>query len=374
MKQIYPLQLTALTPVCIGTGNKLSPYADYVIDEQHRKIYYIDQELVKNKLADKPNLIDEYVAGVADGMDNNRSKFNLKNFLKSRLDIDIHKEHRLQLDCEATGSKELYTIVKNAGLQPYIPGSTLKGAVKTAILYDWLVNESEGKKAVEALLKNAKDEIVNEVIEKAFNEFNPGFSDSSLIDANRMMCIDSKRLHLKKGNTMIPQAWESIIANTKVSLSFSEREGNNYKYLSWKELCRVLNQYAKAGNQCEWDILTDTAGEKMADDIYNKLYDFYEKINEDIDKAKESTAFLKLGSGKGYYLNSVGLALFDADKSEDKTSFLRFLKQSGFGKVYKKETRRMEDYDLDPYDFPVTRVIDVNKIQPVGWVKLEIKK
>lgn len=374
MKQTYQIQLTTLTPVCIGTGNKLSPYADYVIDEQHKKIYYIDQELVKNKLANKPNLIDEYVAGVANGMDNNRSRFNLNNFLKNRLDIDAHKEHRLQLDCEATGSKELYTIVKNAGLQPYIPGSTIKGAVKTALLYDWLVNDAEGQKSVEALLKNSRDEKVNEVIEKAFNGFNPGFSDSSLIDANRMMCIDNKRLHLKKGNTVIPQVWESIIAGTKVSLSFSEREGNNYKHLSWKELCRVLNQYAKAGNQCEWDILTDTAGEKMAHDVYNRLYDFYEKINKDIDEAKDNTAFLKLGSGKGYYLNSIGLALFDADKSEDKTSFLKFLKQSGFGKVYKKETQRMEDYDLDPYDFPITRVIDVNKIQPVGWVKFEIEK
>jgi CRISPR-associated protein Csm5 len=374
MKQTYPLQLTTLTPVCIGTGNKLSPYADYVIDEQRKKIYYIDQELVKNKLAKEPNLIDEYVEGVANGMDNNRSSFNLKNFLKNRLNIDVHKEHRLQLDCEAKGSKELYTIVKNAGLQPYVPGSSLKGAVKTALLYDWLVNEAGGKKAVESLLKNSRDENANEVIEKAFNGFKLGFSDSSLIDANRMMCIDNKRLHIKKGNTAIPQAWESILAGTQASLSFSEREGNNYQQLSWKELCRVLNQYAKAGNQCEWDILTDTAGEEMTDDVYNRLYDFYEKINKDINEAKDNTAFLKLGSGKGYYLNSVGLALFDADKSEDKTSFLKFLKQSGFGKVYKKETRKMEDYDLNPYDFPVTRVIDVHKIQPVGWVKLEIEK
>lgn len=374
MKQTYPLQLTTLTSVCIGTGNKLSPYADYVIDEQRKKIYYVDQELIKNKLADKPNLIDEYVAGVANGMDNNLSRFNLRNFLKNSLDIDVYKEHRLQLDCEATGSKELYTIVKNAGSQPYIPGSSLKGAVKTALLYDWLVNETKGKKAVESLLKNSRDENANEAIENAFNGFNLGFSDSSLIDANRMMCIDNKRLHIKKGNTMIPQTWESIISGTQASLSFLEVKGDNYQTVSWKELCSVLNQYAKAGNQCEWDILTDTAGEEMTNDVYNRLYDFYEKINKDIDEAKDNTAFLKLGSGKGYYLNSVGLALFDADKSEDKTAFLRFLKQSGFGKVYKKETRKMEDYDLNPFDFPITRVVDVNKIQPIGWIKLEIEK
>lgn len=373
MNQTYPLQLTTLTPVCIGTGNKLSPYADYVIDKQRKKIYYINQELVKTKLADKLNLIDEYVAGIANGMDNNRSTFNLNNFLKSRLDIDIRNEYRMQLDCEATGSKELYTIVKNAGLQPYIPGSSLKGAVKTALLYDWLVNNTDGKKAVEALLKNFKDEKVNEELEKVFNGFNPGFSDSSLIDTSKMMCIDTKRLHIKKGNTAIPQAWESIINDTKTTISFSMIESESFKHLSWKELCRVLNQYAKATNSREWDIL-DTIGGNMPDADYNKLFDFYERINKDIDEANENTAFLKLGSGKGYYMNSVGLALFDADKSEGKTAFLKFLKQSGFGKVYKKETRQMENYDLDPYDFPITRVIDVNKIQPVGWVKLGTEK
>lgn len=374
MKQTYSLQFTTLTPVCIGTGNKLSPYADYVIDEQHKKIYYINQELVKSKLGENLKLIDEYVAGVANGMDNNRSTFNLNNFLKTRLSIDVRKEHRLQLDCEATGSKELYTIVKNAGLQPYIPGSSLKGAVKTALLYDWLVNEAEGKRAVESLLNNPKVEKNNAVIEDAFNRFNPGISDSSLIEANRMMCIDTKRLHIKKGNTAIPQTWESITTGTVVTCSFSPKQNENLKSLSWKELCRVINQYSKAGNQCEWDILEETAGENMQGNIYNKLYDFYETMDNNIDEAAENTAFIKLGSGKGYYLNSVGLALFDADKSENKTAFLNFLKLSGFGKVFKKETRKMEEYDLDPYNFPITRVIDINKVQTIGWVKLEIKK
>lgn len=374
MEKTCPLQLTTLTPVCIGTGNKLSPYADYVIDENQKKIYYINQELVKAKLAKSPNLIDEYVAGVANGMDNNRSTFNLNNFLKTRLSIDVRREHRLQLDCEATGSKELYTIVKNAGLQPYIPGSTIKGAVKTAFLYDWLVNQEEGKKTVEALLKNPRDEKVSEVIEKVFTRFNPGFSDSSLIEANRMMCIDTKRLHIKKGNIAIPQTWESVITGTVVTSSFSAKKSEHFKSVAWTELHRVINQYAKAGNQCEWDILVDVAGDKMPDDIYNKLYDFYETMNNNIDEADENTAFLKLGSGKGYYHNSIGLALFNADKSENKTAFLNFLKLSGFGKVFKKETRKMEEYDLDPYDFPITRVIDVNKVQPLGWVKLEIEK
>jgi CRISPR-associated protein Csm5 len=372
-QQSLNIQLSALTPVCIGTGQILSPYSDFVIED--KKIYYVDQQLIKQRLAEKPHLIDEFVKGVANGFDNNRSTFDLNQFLYSKLGIDIRKEYRMKTSSHANESKQqLYTIIKNAGVQPYIPGSSLKGAIKTALLYDWLVNDAEGQKVIVRLLKNPKEEMVNKEIEQAFGRFNPGFSDSSLLDTDKMVCIDTKRLHIKKGNTAIPQTWESIATEAKATLSFSTKENANFRYVDWKELCRVGNQYAKAGIQCEWDILEEAAGEKMTDDVYNKLYDFYETMYNNIDEANENTAFLKLGSGKGYYFNSVGLALFEADKSEKKTAFLNFLKDSGFGKVYKKETGKMEDYDLDPHDFPITRVIDVNRVQPIGWVKLEIEK
>lgn len=372
----YQLQLTTITPVCIGTGTKLSPYADYVIDERHKKIYYIDQELVKRKLAQNVRLVDDYVAGVATGMDNNRSSFNVDQFLRTRLGIDVKTQHRLQLDCEATGSKELYTIVKNAGRQPYIPGSSLKGAVKTALLYDWLINSEEGKGITNRLLKNFYDKEANNKLAHILEKNNPGFSDSALVDSSRLKCIDVKRLHIKKGTKGIPQTWESIVAGTKAIVSFADTRYGTYNPSDWKRLHQVINQYALAGNKCEWDILCDISekNKKMSGNDNNRLCDFYEKMNENIQGSNEKTIFLKLGSGKGYYLNSVGLAIFDADPSEGKTAFLNFLKQGGFGKVYKKETRRTENYELDPYDFPITRVVDAKHMQPLGWIKLELVK
>jgi len=370
----YNIKLTTLTPVCIGTGITLSPYSDYVIDESEKRIYYVNQELIKKKLEEKLELIDEFVNSVASGMDNNRSNFKLEQFLAKRLGIDIRKHHLLQLPCEARGSKQLYTIIKNAGMQPYIPGSSIKGAVKTALLYDWLVNDNEGQDTVSGLLQNQDDKNPTNKIEQKFNRFNPGFSDSSLIGINRMECIDTRRFHIKKGKPDIPQTWESVTINASVNISLLVKEKEDYVYLEWPELQKAINQYAKAGNKCEWDILVDAAGKQMNNGIYNALYDFYEKMDTDISNAGTSTAYLKLGSGKGYYLNSVGLALFEADTTEDKSKFLEFLKWCGFGKVYKKETRRMEEYDLNSYDFPITRVLDIHKILPLGWVKLEIEK
>ena len=78
-------------------------------------------------------------------------------------------------------------------------------------------------------------------------------------------------------------------------------------------------------------------------------------------------AYLKLGFGKGYYYNSVGLEFYDTDKD----LFLNFLKNQGFGKIFKNG--RMEDFDLNPDAFPLTKPVDANTMWQLGWVKLELK-
>ena len=76
------LKITTLTPVTIGSGVELSPYADYVID--NGKVCLIDKKLMIDKIMAKGDTyLDEYVYGVADGMEQSktRSTFDLKNFL-----------------------------------------------------------------------------------------------------------------------------------------------------------------------------------------------------------------------------------------------------------------------------------------------------
>jgi CRISPR-associated protein Csm5 len=363
MKQTYQLQLTTLTPVCIGTGNKLSPYADYVIDEQRKKIYYIDQELVKNKLAKEPNLIDEYVEGVANGMDNNRSSFNLKNFLKNRLNIDVHKEHRLQLDCEAKGSKELYTIVKNAGLQPYIPGSSLKGAVKTALLYEWLVNETEGKRWVSSFVRNLQNFKERKNLESQLDlalksSERLSFSDSTLINQNNVIVLETKRIHIGTGEVTIPQVWEAVLEDNGVNIKLGIPEG----YTLISDLMNRINKFSLDNNQKEIKLITHW-GKDFKNDFpkdFDSLVAKHEEFDEKIRQAKHNEAYLRIGSGKGYFFNSISVALANYDNGQ---YFEPFLRQ--YGKDYKFRNAQK---------FPATRPVDLSSFQPLGWVKFEIEK
>jgi len=47
------LEITTITPVAIGSGNELSPYADYVMDRN--RVYYIDRKKLQQKITITPS-------------------------------------------------------------------------------------------------------------------------------------------------------------------------------------------------------------------------------------------------------------------------------------------------------------------------------
>ena len=198
-----------------------------------------------------------------------------------------------------------------------------------------------------------------------------------ITSVRKLEAIEIKRLHIKKGTLDIPQTREAIKANhtceceiRNVRKCIEEKADGTrvYKNYSWEELCEIINKFSNYSSDTEWTMLSNI-GKKINDNIYFPLEDFY----EDIEKKTESptTAYLRLGAGKGFYFNSVALALYDADTTNDKQKFLQFLKANGYGKVYKPQTRRVEPYDLKPDEFPITRFVEITDTKPLGWVKIE---
>ena len=142
MAKQYQVKITTLTPVCIGDGQRLSPFSDYKLKRD--KLIYLNQEVIKKALEKQPDLIDDYVEGIISGMDNTGSKFDIDSFLYNRAKLDLSSLKLKEVDSTAQpkGNKNLYTILKQVGKYPYIPGSSLKGAIKTALLYNWLMDKN----------------------------------------------------------------------------------------------------------------------------------------------------------------------------------------------------------------------------------------
>lgn len=315
MAKTYTLSLETITPVSIGSGDKLSPYSDFVMAGE--KIYYLNQNEIEKALEGKPHLMDEYVNGIVSEMDNNKSNFDLHKFLIQKLQIDIKKTTRQIIPAEAKGTKQLSTIIKNAGVHPYIPGSSVKGAIKTVLLYNWLLGE-DGKQwnnnYLNHLNRIAEIQSLEERLEDKLKQYQPEVSDSGFFEIDTMEVIDIKRLNLKSGKLTITQTWETITENNKTSLSISCKEKEETEYIEWETMCSKINKYSQHSNDREWEMLQDL-GNQINTTTFNSLFDFYEKTKKIIDSAAIGTAYLRLGSSKGYFFNSIGLALYDMDES-----------------------------------------------------------
>ena len=371
-------RITTLTPVSIGDGNTLSAFADYVLEKG--KIHYINQKIIRDKMGKNPELIDFYVEGMIRGKSNTTNTFDLKNFIFNRLKLTLQQValHRIEAK-NVSGKKEFYTVVKNAGQSPYIPGSTLKGAIKTALLYDWLIDaKNDWCENYLENLNNKEERVRLEAqLMTEFDKFELGVSDSSLLDFDMLQAIDIKRLHIKKGSLNIPQTREAVkeniaceceIRNVRKLIAEKAAGTKVYKNYSWRELCKIINKFSDNSCNIEWEIM-----ERFEKKLDNKYYKHLENFYRTIQKRTESltTAYLRLGTGKGFYFNSIALALYDRDGTENKGQFLKFLKTCGYGKVYNTKQRQVEEYDLNPDEFPITRFVEITETKPLGWIQLE---
>ena len=388
----YRIKITAITPVCIGDGQKLSPFSDYKLKVD--KLIYLNQETIQQVLKTRPNLIEDFVNGIISGMDNTGSKFDIESFFYNYAKIDLASITLKTIDSTAVpkGNKNLYTIIKNAGVHPYIPGSSLKGAIKTALLYIWLQDKNNhwckdylklyDKNSTGNLSKKEEDNLpdgkkaLEEELNNKLNSFEFAVSDSDLFPEDSIKAIDTKRLQLKEGKFTIPQTWEAIKENSSATLSISSIKMGKDELLNWTQIYKVINLFSQNSNDIEWEIFDNCCGEnnKFDDDIYNSLFSFYNSIEKNINNADATTCYLRLGSGKGYYFNSIGLALYNADETEDKKLFVNFLRNNGFGKIFNKTNKQWEEFDLQSDEFPLTRVLDFKTSNPLGWVKLELLK
>lgn len=298
----YQIQLETLTPVSIGNGETLSPYTDFVFDEEDRDyIYLVDKQAIAQAIVDKDKaegtqLMTAYVNGIRSAFDNNRSNFDLQQFMldKVGLEAEDYSSQRVAHDgLNPRDRREVKCMLKD-NAQPYISGSSLKGAIKAAVLYDWFSNEGEeesnqlmvgvmetyeacrnelkdfddlarqrnlnweGKKRLFRIKRAIQDkrqgqrEVGTRQLERRFDntfnrlltneyrlcDFPRDFSllkvgDSALLDAKKTRLQLTKRLHYNKGIVTIPANLESIAPKSKTNFRLGIEARFSHKDLQY---------------------------------------------------------------------------------------------------------------------------------------------
>lgn len=157
MKQLehlkaYKMKLTTLSPVFVGSGEKLSSL-DYIYDFSRGELKLIDEQRFSKFLL-KNNLLDDFMNYIL----NNK---NVKLFewgKKANLDLvkyDIFKKSYKYSKEDTKIRNDINLFIKNSCGNAYIPGTSLKGVIRTAILQKKLNDNPEVKNKYKIILEQA---------------------------------------------------------------------------------------------------------------------------------------------------------------------------------------------------------------------------
>ncbi len=413
------LNITALTPILIGDeeGKNLSPTTDFVV--KGGKALIINQNKLESLLSEDMEILDEYVNSIKDG------SFDLENFIKDKLNADIEELTSFKLSIEGSlGKNEVKSFINSLG-KPFIPGSTIKGAVRTAVIYNFLREDFNGKKIVQKLfdpqirinelesknyltskekkeLKNLSF-LVENLKQNRFNKNNNysynyiydelrifknqitghdfrhiQISDSQLLNSDNTKIIQLFRYYLTKDDTKT-EPWAQVLEektttdfNFKIEKNFKDPFLQTINTNTYKEIFRMVNKFSLDALDFELErfneYIANGKGDKhKIEENLEGIINYYNELKEKIKFSRDNYAVIRIGGGKTYFDNSIGLALYKADKEK----FKQFRKILGFWK-YRSNGQFVEE------DSPITRTFysnnSKNELLPVGWTVIYFLK
>lgn len=328
--RLLSYKLTVLTPIHIYSGETYRPI-NYMINKSNMVDIFDEMDVIKS-IKNNQMLNDELLRNMS--LTNKRTEYhkNLDYFIdKGIVDKSILNERKVEANNRVKNLKaqEINKTMRNIQ-GTFIPGSTIKGIIRTAIIYDYLL--SKGIDFVkEALLSirntrfniNIDDYIIfgngqSGRIEKEISKDPFRFisvKDINMIN-NKVEIYEESIFNIdgfipgnvietiKEGDSSEEFAFE-IRTNFNISRRFNQEI---LKYFTSDEILRVLYQYSN-------DIIEDEIEYfkiNKNDDLNSK--EIIEKLQEIKNKNSLSAPVLRIGKSTGYKSHTVALAIKKMDK------------------------------------------------------------
>jgi len=190
-------------------------------------------------------------------------------------------------------------------------------------------------------------------------------SDSQVIEPTALSVSAMKRVSLRIGrktfrrNTSdIPQLSETLNASVKSSCTLSflkPRSTSSFSFIDQQSISSLFSII----NRISLDSCLRELDELQSLNEFRDFITFYEKLEQDMKSLKTNEAILRLGGGKTWFDNSIGLSI-DSDIFGDEKLLGQYLFLLRIGNI----------------PFPSTRsaiVKDNVPVQPLGWIKLSVE-
>ena len=303
MKWHEPITLTVhiLSPVAIGTGEKCNTlefitYNNKVLVVNERKFFgALDEQQQKRflkwieSLTKRLIYIRQQIWRARDNVQLRRqldqqrreteSQISLEKFLQEKLKMSrpakwLHQQKAVRYEVNAIRVPNRYEgfalCIKTPDHRPYIPGSELKGAIRTAVLVKMLNDDAKllqrlankvqpnmGRRQLNALWQETEWMLLrrNENDKDAHNDLFRGISisDSEPLPTDALRIYSAKRLNMSRDVTVFVEA---IAPGNKTTVTLSialpdrwlQKIGltNKADWLDWTKLAQALYEHANA--------------------------------------------------------------------------------------------------------------------------------
>lgn len=299
----YKIKLKTLSPVFIGSGKEINK-KEYVYYRNSQEVYIPDMNRLFHDIL-KRNLDNEYQQYLMS------ENMPLLNWLKSvgYSDSEIKKLCNIHMDCSDALENlnrpiAIQQFVRDAYGLPYIPGSSLKGAIRTCLLAEDIMKNPEKYDRVRRNVINA-DPIYNGRPVRKF--LSREIKQAESLCFNNLNCKDGKR--------------EDVLNDEMKGVIISDSKPLKYKDLTLcqkvdiglnggKNALNILRESLRTGVTIEFDLSIDTKIVSLTkadiEQAVQNFYNMYKKVY--VDKFIKTTAeknTIYLGGGCGYGTKTV---------------------------------------------------------------------
>ncbi len=382
MKQKYKLE--TITPVHIGSGETFNHMDGYY---SNGRWYHIKLDKVLAHPSADINALTSEMA---------QRDFRWQRYLSQR-NMNPSELSAYSLPClQSPETGEVREAIKTIGNCPYIPGSTIKGAIRTAFLSELIVKdnklfqnnlaylqsltrqtvhgnprrETPAKKIEhDAIGRDPNHDIlralqVSDTVPLASDAFEIGTAWTVTLDQDNKLVqkIDDGKEY--KNYVQQIQAGQNLTFTLKIDeLLLRELEKTRLHFSDLQE--ETLRNIVKVC-RLEADALMQSEREFFEYYELPNIPEVYDKLIDENADPPEGTFFLQIGWGTGYHANTVN-AIFTDDKDAPEELLLDLRNRFRLG-----ESRSRRGH-YDKREFPKTRRIlyrEQNPIEPLGWVKI----
>ena len=371
------MKLEVLTPLHIGGADYKSKLdkKEYVFDKDKGTLTLIDSEKFISFLI-KKNLFDDYIFYIQKNLSSKKHEqdknIKLIDFLKNK-DIyknieEFRKKAPIKIDAEIEEMNDIKLMLRNLQGKPYIPGTSIKGALVNFLLVNYIINHRDKFKIERnKILEIAKKANNDYDIKKAKNEIKRIVNEieKSIIYGDNKELEKTKRFGLSVSDTY-------SYSNTRTNFYRDIDEKRDKSKEEKEQAIPVYREYIMANSIFDFDITLDI-------DLIEKSKLKIKTINDLIEALENTTNFLVnkilkdenssqienlvLGANTGFLQKTIVYSLFE--KEEDRLEVVKKL-------LHLKKDDKIKDHLNDKFSPRVLNRIKISgKNKLAGLVKIE---